>query len=329
MIPNVNEHRPGDFGWICNPLAVEQTMAKMEMAVFKSCANSDMLVCDESKDSLLYEYFRKVTGGDAPKGPQGIGDCVSWGWGNGGNYLQVVQILDVLHKAGLLQTLLEGDGHLRTIVDSALQDFVAEGGFEYQEVATEAMYGFSRVEVGGQHGSYQDGSVGAWAAKAATDFGYLSRKVVGAYSAQRAKEWGAKGVPDNLEPEAKLHTCKVASLVTRVQEAIAVLQNAKTPIPICSNQGFSMTRDSQGFCRPQGTWNHCMLLVGYRADRPGFCISQSWGPNTPSGPLDKGQPDNTFWADVDVVARILAQEDSFAPNTIKGWQKRNYIDWSF
>ncbi len=250
--------------------------------------------------------MRKAIGTDAPKGPQQIGDCVSWGWSNLVNYVQGLQIALALQSGTPAQ--------------------------EYQEICTEATYGFSRVEVGGQRGSMSDGSVGAWAAEAAKNYGYLSRKYIeskglpGQYDPKRAKKWGAEGVPDELEPEARLRLIKSVALVTTFAEAATFIQNGY-PVAVCSNQGFTMTRDSQGFCRAQGTWNHCMLFMAVRWDRPGLCCSQSWGANTPDGPLVLEQPDNSFWVDATTADRMLSQRDSFAGGPFDGYPSQDFTDW--
>lgn len=289
------------FGWTPAPAEVERLlMAGLETPL------KGQLSLDPNKEVLLYKVFRDAVGRDAPKGPQGIGDCVSWGWSNLINYIQAVQI-DQAKKNGLVVP-------------------------EFQEIMTEATYAFSRVEVGGQKGSYSDGSVGAWAADAAKRFGYLSRAYAASkglspdYDKNRAKEWGAKGVPDNLEPEAALHLCKSVAMVQSFDEAATFIQNGY-PVAVCSDQGFTMTRDSQGFCKPQGTWYHCMLFMAVRFDRPGLCCSQSWGANTPDGPLALDQPDNTFWVDSATVTRMLKQRDSFAGSPFDGYMPQDFTDW--
>jgi hypothetical protein len=359
----------GRYGWLMNPHAVETTMATLPKPMFGSDSDGLGLMrsLDETKEMLLYDPFRKIVGKDAPKGPQGIGDCVSWGWSCFEDYLQIAQMLDKIAQVNpaLAQMLLfeaqeswsnelkdtiDGlrNGTLKAKSEAAVaradDDFLAAsqilaeandniGRFEYQEIATESIYALSRVEVGGQHGSYSDGSVGAWAAKAVSTYGSMSRKALElaglspTYDARRAKDWGAKGLPDNLEPIAKTHTCKVVSMVKSFKEAAAAIQNLQ-PVPVCSDQGFSMTRDSQGFCRAQGTWYHCMCIVGVRFDRPGGLIAQSWGPNTPNGSVYKDQPDNCFWADANVIDRMLSGEDSFTGNNMDNYVRRDYVDWS-
>ena len=310
--------KPNRFGWIDNPQAVENVLKTLPHPIFKN----SVIVKDSNTTTLLYDYYQKVTNTVAPQGPQGIGDCVSWGWSNKINYVQVVTILDILHQEKELNNFLEKGWE----ANSTLQDLKKEYAFE--EIASESVYGFSRVEVGQQHNSYEDGSVGAWAAKAATDYGHLTRKIVGSYNPNRAKEWGAKGVPDNYEPEAKIHTVKVASLVTTIEEAKHAITINKMPVTICSNQGFTTTRDNNGFCQPSGVWYHCMLVVGYREDMDGFCISQSWGPNEPNGPLALNQPTNTFWIASNVMSKILSQGDSFTVDSFNMYRNRSYLDWT-
>jgi hypothetical protein len=131
--------------------------------------------------------------------------------------------------------------------------------YGYEEASTESIYALSRCEIGQQFGSYVDGSVGAWAAKALTTKGLLSRTKVGPYDPKRAKEWGAKGLPDNLEPEALTHLFKTAVNVRDYDQAVQLIQ-AGYPVPVCSSQGFGDERDQDGFLRPRGRWNHCMLF---------------------------------------------------------------------
>lgn len=288
----------GFYGWINDPQAVEKVLGELPQPLFASAA-PHLKGSGAKEDTLLYLGVRKVLGGkDAPKGPQKIGDCVSWGWGNLINYAQCTAVL-------------KGEP------------------VEYQEIATESIYALSRVEVGGQRGSYQDGSVGAWAAKACTNYGVLSRNEIGAYDPKRAKEWGAKGLPDELEPKAKLHVLKTTSLIQNFEEACDAIQNGY-PVAVCSMQGFSMQRDNEGFCRPEGTWAHCMAFVAKRfGNRPGLCCSQSWGPNTPSGPLALEQPDNTFWVDAETCNRMFRQRDSFTGSPFVGYPAAKIPDWYF
>lgn len=304
-----------NFGWIDNQDAVAQTMATMKRPLMGSTPP-----LTENKNMFLYDIVRKIKGSDLSKGPQKIGDCTSWGWGGLVDVIACVQIFNTLKATGLLDA---------PEAEPERQAFIAE----FQETATEPIYALGRVEVGGQKGSMDDGSVGAWCAKAVETYGTLSRKALAKaglspdYDGNRAKQWGASGLPDNLEPLAKTHRVKVTSLVTGFDQAAALIQNGY-PVAVCSNQGFTMTRDAQGFCRPTGTWNHCMLFMGVRWDRAGLLCRQQWGMNTPDGPLAFDQPDNTFWVDAQTANYMLSQKDSFTGSQFDDYEAQDLTTWS-
>lgn len=208
------------------------------------------------------------------------------------------------------------------------------------EIATEPIYAGSRVEIGGGR-IRGDGSIGGWAAKYVQQYGLLQRKAYGeydlkTYSGQKAKQWGApgRGVPDELEPIAKLYPVRTVSLVVTDDEAAAALYNMY-PIPVCSGQGFTMSRDKYGFCDPRGSWAHCMVARGIcLAKRAGnfvlaVVIQQSWG-ESPTGPnkveLKSGRtvelPQGCFLIEMDVFARMLRGRDSFAISDAEGFVPR-------
>ena len=276
-------------GWINNPDEVRRTLAGMPSPYFATSAPG-LAGTGAAKTVLLYKAFKDVNNGQYIDYPaQTIGDCVSHGFGHGTDLLAAVQIA------------------------------IGKKSEEFKQTATEAIYGMARVDIGGQRGSMQDGAIGAWAAKAVSTIGTLDREIVGPYSGSRAKNWGANGVPADLEVKAKDHKVKTTSLVTTFDQLQDSLANGY-PVTVCSNQGFTMDRDQQGFCDPQGSWSHCMLIVGVRADsRPGACIFQSWGSSMPSGPLDLDQPPNSFWADREIVEGMLSMQDSWSLSSFQGY----------
>ena len=230
---------------------------------------------------LLYEAWSDVLGQFPDYPAQQIGDCVSFGHGHGNDLLQCIEI------------------RLGEAVD-------------YRETDTEFIYSASR-EVAGILGT-SDGSYGAAAVKAMTTIGMLSREMLGTdgtYSGDRAKDWGRSGPPHSLETKASPYKLGSAALVSTWT---TWWPRSPTDIPSRSahDQGFTLTRDSAGFCAASGTWGHCMLLAGVRFDRAGACIIQSWGPDVPSGPTALGQPSFSFWAERNVIERILAEGDSWA-----------------
>jgi hypothetical protein len=93
-------------------------------------------------------------------------------------------------------------------------------------------------------------------------------------------------------------------------------------VTICAKQGFTLHHDQDGFSQVRGTWGHCMLIAGVRFDRPGACIMQSWGPDMPDAPCALDLPSLSFWADQQVLERILAKGDSWAMSKTPGFVQR-------
>lgn len=243
------------------------------------------------EDVLLYKAWRDVNGGQYfPYPAQTIGDCESHGNGHGHDLLQAVEI-----------SLGNSDA-------------------KWKETDTEALYAVGR-EAGDMLGN-QDGCYGSAMVKGMTTMGLLPREMIGPYSGQRAKEWGRTGLPSDLKTKAAAFKLGAAAMVRGWDELVAAFR-ALSPVPVSSNQGFTMTRDSDGFCRAQGSWPHCMLICGIRfGSRPGACIMQSWGMNVPDGPLSLDQPPNSFWVDRDTVDRMLSMQDSFALSKSAVFERR-------
>jgi hypothetical protein len=241
----------------------------------------------DTRPILLYKAWATLFSRPPPYPAQQIGDCVSFGHAHANDLLQCVEW--VINHPG--RTPLPKD---------------------IQETDTEALYGMAR-EAGGMLGR-QDGCYGSAAVKAMTTMGVVSRKMLGAdgaYSGRRAKQWGLSGAPENVKQIAAKYKLGDAAQVTTWDELVAA-QHSGHPVTICTGQGFTLQRDSQGFCRARGRWGHCMFIAGVRFDRPGACIVQSWGEQMPSGPKALDQPSYSFWADQAVIERILSEGDSWA-----------------
>lgn len=202
---------------------------------------------------------------------------------------------------------------------------------EFRETDTEFIYGASR-EVAGILGPF-DGSYGSAAVKAMTQIGIVSREQLGddgPYSGSRAKKWGRTGPPEEVKLLAAPYKIgAVAKISTRAQ-AISCLWNL-SPFTICSNQGFTMTRDSKGHCAARGSWGHCMFVCGFDPATNCYLICQSWGPNTPDGPLYLEQPTFSFWCDASVMERnILRADDSWGLFRSPDFAKKRGVpaDWT-
>lgn len=200
----------------------------------------------------------------------------------------------------------------------------------FKTVSHSAIYGEVR-ELGGMRG-YSDGAVGADAAKALHKWGAVTQEEAGDevgragyYSDDKAVEWGAgRGgtwTPDNVKAFGKDNIVKEIAPVTSSQTLADGLA-AGCVCTIASNQGFTMSRDSDGCCRASGSWAHQMMIAAIVVLPSGkrvFGIGQSWGDNTPSGPTLWHSPDYVFGADWDTVERMLRQGDSMLMSAFDAW----------
>lgn len=296
-------------GWFRDPDQIADNLDEAKTLQFASTPAARAVLGDE--DVYLWRAVRKAAKLPETAYPNvnqlSVGCCVGCGW---------------KHSCDVVQATAISNG----------------AAFEWKPVSVEVIYAGSRVEVGGGRIS-GDGSVGAWAAKWCKDYGIVSMEKHGAtdlttFSPSRARQWGARGrgVPDALEPLAKTHPVKSTALVRTAAEGKKALQQGY-PIAVCSDQGFTMERDAQGRARPQGQWNHCMAIIGYRAAKDGrseaFFILNSWGDQAHTGPVwPADAPVAGFWADANVVNRMLSQGDSFALSDVVGFPGRKVnLDW--
>lgn len=301
------------FGWVPNPQESEAFVASLPRPTFLQAA-PHLIASGAEVNVFLWECERKVLGRILPAHEQKIGSCVSHGWG-------------------------------RAVQDLMLSDIAIRNEPEawVAEVATEPIYAGSRVEIGGGQLGNEDGSLGAWAAKWVSQYGILLRQKYGnidlsTLDENRAKSWGNRGagVPNELEPAAKEHPVKAVTLVTTFEQARDAIANGY-PVPVCSMQGFTTTRDNAGFCSPRGQWAHCMEFRGCgiaKGNRPFLVCQQSWG-ESPDGSnkltLENGNvielPQGCFGVDAEVCDRMLAGRDSFAISGLVGWQARKLPEW--
>lgn len=301
------------FGWEYRPADVDDILALMQgrgQRPFLAQAAPQLLTTTVTADVWFPDAELALFAKLLATWKQLIGDCVSMGWARACQDVLLQQIW----------------------VRKRPEQFIAE-------VATEPIYAGSRVEVGGGRIG-GDGSVGAWAAEYVTRWGVLLRQSydaagtrydLSAYDPNRARSWGRSGVPDPLEPVAREHPIQRVALVQTDSELIAALTNWY-PVPVCSDFGFAMRRDSDGFCARQGSWAHCMLfrgIVRLKGGRVAVLVQNSWGDYL-GGPmtitLASGRrviiPPGAFLIPLETAVSMCRQRDTFAVADAKGWRRR-------
>lgn len=288
------------FGWT-RPTEeqIEWTLGCLPMPVFAHAAPHLMRAAPVG-DVYLFKAFKDVLGKYPSYVAQQIGDCTSFGTGHGTDLLECVEVA------------------------------IGHENEDFKETCTEAIYGIGR-EIAGMLGG-EDGCYGGAVARAVTESGTISREVVGPYSGQRAKSWGATGVPSDVKAKLADHKVGTASLVQTWDELVAALSNGY-PVLVCSNQGFTMTRNDKGICEAQGNWAHCMMIGGIMyvgTNDECAVIFQSWGPNTPDGPTPNDMPDFSFGARRRIVENMLSGRDSYALSKFAGYPGRPLPSgWTF
>lgn len=286
------DHRA--FGRIKNDAATQQVriaMANLGHAPRFADAAPGLIGIGDGKTAILHTFAKIVLGGQFLQSQfQPRGTCVSRGHKRAMDLLQCVEI-----------------AQQRAI-------------YEFNYVSHAMIYGACRMHGGDL--SYQDGAVGAWAAWAVVNNGVVTNKDVGDDDNKDdlAVQWGAKGVPADILTKGKLHLVKTftgANNSNDIRDAIV----AGKPVTVCSQVGFEpFHRNADGLCKPGGTWPHCMVCTGYRADKDWFLIDQSWGPTQPDGPTgDIEIPSYSFWIERKAMDKIVSEQDSWILAGLNGW----------
>lgn len=216
-----------NYGWRKDPTEVQKILTTLSNPYF-STAGIHLKGTGVGKTVMLSALYKKLFGSQMPAQKQPAGTCVSRGWSRSVDYLEVVQMA----IKGLPQ--------------------------EFKLISHAYIYGTCR-EIGGDL-SWSDGAVGAWAAKAVSTVGVCTNEECSDKDAgydDLAREWGAKGVPQKFKDIGK-NRCVTVAMVSSADEARDALCNYY-PISCCSGQGFTMTRDNEGHCIPEGSWSHCKL----------------------------------------------------------------------
>ena len=151
------------------------------------------------------------------------------------------------------------------------------------------------------------------------------------YNGSMGARWGSRGLPDKVIDEAEKHKIKTVSLVKTVEEARDALANGYG-LSVCSGYGFSNKRDSKGFARKSGGWNHAMAWTACddTGNEPAFLVQNSWGKFNSGGHPEWGPiPDGSFIIHADVAAGMLRGNGAYAFSSFNGLPPQELPDYGF
>jgi hypothetical protein len=288
----------GFTGVLYKPEHLEKFLGKLPQPLF-SDAGKDIKGSGAGKLSLPYKAVIKLSTVMPPYlERQSTGDCVSHSTRNAVDVSRATQILFA----------------------KLAESFVIVG-------ATEGIYGYRGH--GGQGMSCSEAAEFVHEAG-----GVLLRQKYGdidlsKYKASYGIGWGTKGVPKEIKEEAKKHQVKTVSRVRTVEEARDALANGYG-LSVCSNWGFSSTRDKDGFAKPSGSWSHAMAWTACddAGPRKSFMIQNSWGAWNGGGHPTWGPiPDGAFLIDYEVANKMLNAGGAFAFSAVEGFPAVDLLDW--
>ncbi len=273
-----------------DPKHLESFMASLKNPYFGAAAPG-LYGDGKGKLSLPFKSVWKFDE-DSFKERQTTGDCVSHGTRNAVDISRAVEI----------------------DIGKEIESWVARG-------ATEVIYGL--------RGGCGQGMSGSRAADIVHNIaGHAIRQKYGKYdlsvydATKGARTWCPNNVPSDLLAMTKKNLVKTVSQINTIEELRDALANGYG-VAVCSGQGFSSTRDANGYARASGSWSHCMCIGGCddTGSEPGFLVINSWGETWISGPMPKWGPipKGSFMAHADVIARMIRGGGTFAFSAFDGF----------
>jgi hypothetical protein len=316
-------HNAYSFGWSYQPEKVSAALQRIGdrggYTNFDQVAGKVANAWDGQSTVPLWKAAVNVTGRLLPARRQSRGVCTSCGWASAATLRRCLQLDNAVYTGKMT---------------------IAQAQAAFYTFSHAIMYGLGKEvanDLGAQNRSERgDGCYGAAMAEASHRWGFVTNDVASDSddNDDLAIQYAISGVPAEFKAKAQEHAADTVP-VTSVAQAFDILASGH-PIAVCSSQGFSMTRDAMGFCSPLGRWDHCMHWMGIVVAKVGAWGSpsgaggsrlrrgpvngQSWGQNTPEGPLVSDAPDYAFGIDEAIAEHMLQMKDTFAIASVAGFE---------
>ena len=276
-------------GWLEPEATPAHEAARAAIPEFSQSA-ADLSNTGQGQTILLPQAIKHVWGQDLDIEAQADGDCVGFAF------------------AGCVDALACG---------KAIDHPTFKTSYK-QRISPESVYALSRIEYG-EPNPPAEGSHGYWAVRALINGGCLPRNLVPPeggetrYLRTRVDDWGARGLPDDLEPAAKQNRILAGAKVRTFEQARDAVANGY-PVAVSTFIGFSPDRDAEGFGVRLNRQEHCMRFMGCRVGaRPGLLCVDSLRKyyRGPQGWYDI--PNDSFWIDAGTCTEMIAGgDDSYA-----------------
>jgi len=171
---------------------------------------------------------------------------------------------------------------------------------------------------------------GIWLRKDYPEFGFDLTK----YSSRLAGKWGRTSPPDEIKNFGLKHRIRQATELDSFEEVRDFLYQGYG-ISTCGGEGWSSTRDKNGFSKRRGSWSHAMACIGAddrdiikeKYGEPLVLIMNSWGHWNSGGTRILNTtidiPAGSFWAKWSDCRRRYMVAFSGAD----GWPARKLPDW--
>lgn len=257
-----------NFGWSPNPIGVKQVLASLDHPGILRAAAPNWMGDGLEGDLMPYLAYYETEddwGGslEPPYLPQPGNDCTAEALARVNDLLQII---------------------------SSLTD-----NYTFHRTCIETSYAFGLFKAGmrGDNGCY-----GAAMAKGAKEIGFLSYRDLPApqeVSKSRLTEFAND--PQSVVTKYSEQAIPIGEivLIKSWEEYCALIANQGLAT-VASTVGYDSPRDSRGICQRRGYWPHQMAAAGViRSDGVETAvILQSWGPNTPKGPVPFKLPTFAF-----------------------------------
>jgi hypothetical protein len=151
------------------------------------------------------------------------------------------------------------------------------------------------------------------------------------YNSKIGANRDGRGASDKILKLAQKHQMKTASLIRTVDEAIDSIANGYG-VTVCSSYGFSSRRDSNGFCKRQGSWMHALSVIGIDdySKHKGAVIANSWGEWCSGGNPSWGKlPVGCFMISYEDLEGMIKHNGSYAISNFDGFPPQKLPSYGF